>query len=114
MTSLSSNRAAAGGGLAAVALMLWTTLPGGTAKAADAANGELLAQRWCASCHIVAPGQTGGADNAPTFAAIAKIPGFSEDKLALFLMDPHPKMPDMQLGRGEAKDLAAYIASQAQ
>ena len=28
-------------------------------------------------------------------------------------MDPHPKMPDMQLGRGEAKDLAAYIASQA-
>jgi hypothetical protein len=29
-------------------------------------------------------------------------------------MDPHPKMPDMQLGRDEAKDLAAYIASLAQ
>ena len=114
MTSLSSNRALAGAGLAAVALMLWTPLAGGTAKAADAANGELLAKRWCTFCHIVAPDQTSGADNAPAFAAIAKIPGFSEDKLARFLMDPHPKMPDMQLGRGEAKDLAAYIASQAQ
>ncbi|MBV8106414.1 MAG: cytochrome c, partial [Hyphomicrobiales bacterium] len=40
-------------------------------------------------------------------------PGFDADKIAKFLMDPHPKMPDMQLGRDEAKDLAAYIASQA-
>ncbi len=28
-------------------------------------------------------------------------------------MDPHPKMPDMELSRNEARDLAAYIASQA-
>jgi hypothetical protein len=79
----------------------------------NAANGALLAKRWCASWHIVAPDQTLGADNVPAFAAIANIPGFSEDKLARFPMDPHPKMPDMQLGSGEAKDLAAYIASQA-
>ena len=32
-------------------------------------------------------------------------------KIAQFLMDPHPKMPDMQLSRDEAKDLGAYIAS---
>ena len=32
-------------------------------------------------------------------------------KLALFLMDPHPKMPNMQLSRTEAADLAAYIAT---
>ena len=82
--------------------------------AADAAHGEQLARRWCASCHIVSPDQTHGADNVPAFATIAKIPGFDADKIARFLMDPHPKMPDMQLGRNEAKDLAAYIASQAQ
>ncbi len=111
MTRLASKRALAGAALAALALMLSAALPGATAAAADAAHGEQLAKRWCASCHVVASDQTRGADNAPAFATIAKTPGFSEDKITRFLMDPHPKMPDMQLGRGEAKDLAAYIAS---
>jgi hypothetical protein len=31
--------------------------------------------------------------------------------LALFLLLPHPKMPDMSLSRSEAADLAAYIVS---
>jgi hypothetical protein len=31
--------------------------------------------------------------------------------IALFLLDPHPKMPDMGLSWTEAADLAAYIAS---
>ena len=79
--------------------------------AADADHGEQLAKRWCASCHIVAPDQTRGADSVPTFASIARQPGFSADKIAKFLMDPHPKMPDMQLGRREAADLGAYIAT---
>ncbi len=80
---------------------------------ADATHGEALAKRWCASCHIVANDQKRGADNVPTFATIGKTPGFSPEKIAMFLMDPHPKMPDMQLTRDEAKDLGAYIASQA-
>ena len=37
-------------------------------------------------------------------------PGFSAEKLALFLLDPHPKMPNMELSRREAADLADYIA----
>ena len=81
------------------------------ALAADPDQGEMLAKRWCASCHIVAPDQTRGADSVPTFASIAKRPDFSAAEVARFLMDPHPKMPDMQLGRGEAADLGAYIAS---
>jgi mono/diheme cytochrome c family protein len=81
------------------------------AAAADVAHGEKLARRWCASCHIVAEDQTQGGDNVPTFLAVARIPGFSAEKIALFLRDPHPKMPDMQLSRTEADDLAAYIAS---
>lgn len=95
-------------GLCGLALVLG----GGPVSAAgDAAQGEMLAKRWCAACHIVSADQTRGADNVPPFASIAKIPGFGPDKIAMFLMDPHPKMPDMQLGRGEAQDLAAYIAS---
>ena len=98
--------------VAALAFVLAAAFPAGSAwAAADAAHGEQLAKRWCASCHIVSPDQTHGADNVPTFASIAKIPGFGPDAIAKFLMDPHPKMPDMQLGRNEAKDLAAYIAS---
>ena len=84
------------------------------AFAADADNGERLARRWCASCHVVAADQTRGADTVPAFASIAKLPGFSAGNIAQFLMDPHPKMPDMQLARDEAKDLGAYIASLAQ
>jgi hypothetical protein len=50
-------------------------------------------------------------DQAPTFAAIAKIPDLTAAKIALFLLNPHPKMPDMGLSRTEAADLAAYIAT---
>jgi len=79
--------------------------------AADATHGEQLARRWCAACHVVADDQTHGADNVPTFAAIARMPGFSAEKIARFLRDPHPKMPDMQLSTYESADLAAYIVS---
>jgi hypothetical protein len=47
----------------------------------------------------------------PTFASIARRPGFDADKLAFFLLDPHAKMPNMSLTRREASDLAAYIAT---
>ena len=83
----------------------------GTAGAADIAHGKQIANLWCAACHIVAPDQKRGADNVPAFATIAKKPGFAADKIAKFLMDPHPKMPNMLLSRSEAKDLGAYIAS---
>ena len=68
-------------------------------------------RRGCAACHVVANDQTKGTDNVPTFAAIAKIPGFDAQKIARFLRDPHPKMPDMQLSNSESADLAAYIVS---
>jgi mono/diheme cytochrome c family protein len=83
----------------------------GAAAPADPAHGEELAKRWCAACHVVAADQPQGADNVPAFASIAKMPGFSAENIAQFLMDPHPKMPDMQLTRDEARDLGGYIAS---
>jgi len=96
---------------AAVAALAALTV---TAYAADVDHGETLAKRWCAACHIVAPDQTHGQDNVPPFATIAKIPGFNADLIAHFLMNPHPKMPDMQLSRDEADDLAVYIVQQGQ
>ncbi len=95
----------------AVAFALSAAVSISAAAPADPDQGERLAKRWCAACHVVAADQTQGADNVPAFASIAKMPGFSAETIAQFLMDPHPKMPDMQLTRDEAKDLGAYIAS---
>jgi mono/diheme cytochrome c family protein len=84
---------------------------GETAVAADAENGGRLARRWCAPCHVVEPNQAQPTGEAPPFASIAQRPDFDAAKVALFLLDPHPKMPDMGLSRAAAADLAAYIAS---
>jgi mono/diheme cytochrome c family protein len=82
-----------------------------TAFAADANNGERLAQRWCASCHVVAMNQREANADAPPFETIARTFGFNSEKLAFFLLEPHPKMPSMGLSRTEASDLAAYIGA---
>jgi mono/diheme cytochrome c family protein len=82
------------------------------AFAADADNGQRLAHRWCEACHVVSATQTHSAtDQAPPFAAIARRPNFGAAEIALYLLAPHPKMPDMSLTRTEATDLAAYIAT---
>ena len=73
-------------------LIAVTALPQ-AALAADAVNGEKLAKRWCAACHVVASDQKSGNTQVAPFSAIAK-------------------MPDMNLSRSEAADLTAYIVSQ--
>jgi mono/diheme cytochrome c family protein len=95
---------------ALLSLTFLASLPA-AAVAADAANGKRLAERWCSSCHVVAPGQQRGNTQAPPFSEIAKKPGITAASIALFLLVPHPKMPDMNLSRYEAADIAAYIAS---
>jgi mono/diheme cytochrome c family protein len=82
------------------------------AAAADAGQGGVLAKRWCAACHVVATDQLSAGGQAPPFSAIGKTADLDVGKLALFLLLPHPKMPDMNLTRAEAADLAAYIQSQ--
>lgn len=80
--------------------------------AADPDQGETLAKRWCTGCHLVAADQKAATTDAPPFATIARRPNFDPAKIEFFLRDPHPKMPNMTLGRGEAADIAAYIATQ--
>jgi len=82
---------------------------GAVAQAADADHGEVIAKRWCATCHVVAEDQKRGAADVPSFASVGKRPDFNAGKLAQFLRDPHPKMPNMELSRSESDDIAAYI-----
>jgi mono/diheme cytochrome c family protein len=80
--------------------------------AADADHGSILAKRWCSTCHIVSSSQSIVIDHSPSFSSIAQKPDFTAERLAFFLLEPHPKMPNMSLSRKEAEDLAAYIAEQ--
>src|SRR4249920_2970569 len=79
--------------------------------AADIGHGEQLARRWCSTCHLVASDQRQASADVPSFSAVARTPNFSPEKVAYFLLDPHPKMPNLSLNRREAEDIAAYIAS---
>jgi mono/diheme cytochrome c family protein len=81
-----------------------------SAFADDPGRGEAVVKRWCADCHMVAAGQKTSTE-APPFSGIAKRPDFDASRIAFFLLDPHPKMPDMQLSRADVTDIAAYIAT---
>lgn len=97
-------------GVVAVALLA----PAGGAASADSAKGQRIAERWCAECHVVAPGQRRASDAVPTFAQIGRSGRFNEATLAAFLGDPHrSRMPDLSLTRSEIADLIAYIERQA-
>ena len=98
--------------ITAVAMLIVAATLMDGAFAADARKGETLAKRWCATCHVVASDQNRGTAQSPPFSAIANKRGFSETALAYFLLTPHPRMPDMNLSRSEAADLAAYIKTQ--
>ena len=79
--------------------------------AANPQHGLALAKRWCDSCHLVSPDQRRASADVPPFATIAKSPSFDAKQLAYFLLEPHPKMPDLPPSRAAADDIAAYIAT---
>ncbi|WP_269585165.1 c-type cytochrome [Roseibium sp. Sym1] len=96
----------------AVAVVAAGVLSAGTARAGDAATGKALALQWCSACHVVADDQaTASSVSLPSFFDMAKDPGWSQEKLATFLANPHPQMPNMTLGNTEIANLAAYIGS---
>ncbi len=98
-----------------IAAMAAAFLAGSPAMAADAKpdarHGGDLAKRWCSSCHLVEGDQKQADADVPSFGAIAHKSDFTAEKVAFFLLDPHPKMPNFSLTRTEAADIAAYIGS---
>ncbi|MCT8267509.1 c-type cytochrome [Afifella sp. JA880] len=94
----------------ACALAMLLSLAPPALAAGDAQEGQAIAQKWCAACHVVMETQTSATPAAPSFAAIGeKYRGKGPAALAAFLADPHPVMPDMSLTRQEIRDLTAYI-----
>jgi mono/diheme cytochrome c family protein len=79
------------------------------ARAADAANGEVIAARWCNACHLASSRQQGGSDLAPPFASIANDATLTPEGLRVALSGRHPRMPDFSLARQQIDDLSAYL-----
>lgn len=102
--------------LAAAALLAGAPAPGLLlpAQAADAERGKEIAERWCASCHLVSSQQEDAMDGVPSFREVAARGALGGERLEAFLMSPHPLMPDMALTRAEIEDLATYIDSLAE
>jgi mono/diheme cytochrome c family protein len=93
------------------ALFIAACVPAIPASAAgDAAEGEKIAQQWCASCHVIGR-KPMASDKAPAFAALAADPAKSEAYLKAWITNPHPAMPNFNLSRQTTDDLVAYIRS---
>ena len=90
----------------AAALLTLSTV---ASYSADVEHGRDLAERWCASAMLFR--RTSKALGVPPFATIAQSLNFDPKRLAYFLLEPHPKMPQMALSRSAADDIAAYIQS---
>jgi cytochrome c len=74
-------------------------------------DGETLAQRWCAQCHGVGPGQKSANDKAPPFAEVAARQTTTVPSLKVFLRSPHENMPNLMLQTDEINLLVDYIVS---
>ena len=76
----------------------------------DVERGLTISRTWCTSCHMVEPGGA-AVDAGPPFAEVANDPNKTEDALRAWLADPHPPMPDLNLGRDEIRAILAYLDS---
>lgn len=76
----------------------------------DPVAGEALAKQWCVECHDIGRGAT-VKDGAPSFVEIARHPKFSPDRLKVWLSDPHPPMPKLDISRQSIDDLISYIGT---
>ncbi|WP_439577897.1 c-type cytochrome [Elioraea sp.] len=78
----------------------------------DPVQGRTIAERWCASCHLVSPRPVGPVgDGATTFQSIAERATTTALSLRVFLRTPHGRMPDLNLSQAETDDLISYILS---
>jgi mono/diheme cytochrome c family protein len=94
--------------------LLTMTLAAAPASAQGTGNvaaGLTSAQRLCAECHSVRPGQASPNTGAPGFERIANTSGMTAAALRVALQTPHRTMPNVMLRPDELDDVVAYILS---
>lgn len=82
-------------------------------SAEDVAQGQLLAQVNCASCHALGRSGPSPLPDAPPFRDIATnyAEGELEDSFNDGIVVRHPAMPDWQMTGDQARELAAFVMS---
>jgi mono/diheme cytochrome c family protein len=94
-----------------IVMLLLAAVPAlGGAQAADPSEGREVAERWCSSCHAIAPGSASD-EQAPAFESIVVEDGRSDEWISTWLSTPHEVMPDLALTRNEISALVAYFDS---
>lgn len=86
----------------------------GAQEAGDSQAGLTLARRNCAECHAVEKGRAPSLKpDAPTFEAIAAVPGMTTAALLSSLHTSHPDrtMPLLILSATDLRHIVAYIQS---
>ena len=89
---------------AASAAVAFALMAGHAWAAADAANGERAGGARRATWLL--PTKSKRVRTSLHSRPLPECLVLNRDKLTFFLLDPHPKMPDMSLTRGEAADFA--------
>jgi mono/diheme cytochrome c family protein len=86
---------------------------GAGASPGDPRIGRSFALENCRPCHVVAADQGSPIRfaNAPDFRTIANWPNTTPFSLFIWLTNPHPTMPTLQLTPEEASNVIAYILS---
>jgi hypothetical protein len=69
-------------------VLLIAFLPTLAWAAGNVQTGKEVAERWCASCHLVSAEQTQGSADAPSFMSIAEHSGEEVEWLKAFLVEP--------------------------
>jgi cytochrome c2 len=81
----------------------------------DAMAGRAYAVRDCSECHVVSPEQKAPLSpplkNAPSFQSVANARTTSAIGLHVFLVSPHPTMPNLIIAEQDRVDVIAYIMS---
>jgi mono/diheme cytochrome c family protein len=99
-------------GIAIAVLALTSRAAAAQSGPVDTQHGRELAAKLCSNCHAVPndPSNVGRPD-VPSFAAIARKPNITPERIAGAIVLPHPEMPGVPLSRAEIRDIAAYILS---
>jgi len=94
-------------------LIVLACAPAAMAQQRDPAPGRRIAERDCATCHAVKPGDVGPSpvEAAAPFQLVARMPSSTELALRVFLRTSHAGMPNLQFTEQEIDELVAYIIS---
>jgi len=91
---------------------LGTTVIHSVQAAGTPKRGEEIAEKWCSTCHQIAPGALRFDKTRPaSFQESSNTPGMGELALKVFFQTLHKQMPNFSITNDVRDHLIAYITS---